>query len=74
MSKPSRTYTKRRSDAIRAYCGVISVVALILYPDSSATETVIQLAFLSATATLGIYQGVGHLDMRASKKSIFDET
>jgi hypothetical protein len=66
--RPRRSYTKRRTDAALAFCAAVISYVLVYRDGSPIAETAITFAFLTAAALLGVYQGVGHLDLRASKK------
>lgn len=69
-AQPSkRTWTKRRSDAALAFCGLLVLYVVAFRSDSPIAETVLAYSYGLAAAVLGIYQAVGHLDMRASKPS-----
>jgi hypothetical protein len=67
-TRPRRSYTKRRTDAALAFCGLVIAYVLVYRDASPIAEVAVTFAFLTAAALLGVYQGVGHLDLRASRK------
>lgn len=66
-SRPARTFTKHNTVFGLAYCGIIVLVCLLGPVDVELAKTTVAAAFAMATALLGIYQAVGHLDLRAQK-------
>lgn len=68
MNDRRRNYTKTRTDAVLMFCAVIVLVTVIWRSESKIAETVVSSAFILAGAALGIYQGVGHADMRITNK------
>lgn len=66
--RPRRTWTKRRSDAALAFCGMLIVYVVAFQADSPIAETVLAYSFGLAAAVLGLYQAIGHLDLRATGK------
>lgn len=67
--RPRRTWTKRRSDAALGFCGCLILYVVAFQSESPIAETVIAYAFGLAAAVLGLYQTIGHLDMRAAGKN-----
>lgn len=63
-----RHYSKSRTDAVLAFCGAVVLITIIWRAESKIAETAVSSAFLLAGAVLGIYQGIGHADLRASTK------
>lgn len=67
MKSKRRTYTRRRSDLVLAFCGGVVAYVIAFRADSSIAETAVSMAFFTAGAVLGIYQAVGHADLKALK-------
>lgn len=66
--KSQRRYTKRRTDLSLIFCAGIVIYTVGWRSESAIAEAVISFAFLTGMALLGIYQGVGHADLRAISK------
>ena len=69
-ARPSRTYTKRNTTAFLVFCCACIAVSMSGYIPRWAGEMVIPMAFISAMSALGIYQAVGHFDLRATRKPL----
>ncbi len=67
--KSTRSYSKRRTDAVMAFCAVAVLITIIWRADSPVAGAVIAWGFGTIAACLGIYQGVGHADLRALNKT-----
>lgn len=65
LEKSKRTYTKRRSDLVLAFCAAVIVYTLVFRDESPIADAVIGWCFTIIAAVLGIYQAIGHADLRA---------
>ena len=63
----TRRYSKSRTDAVLGFCGAVVLITIIFRSESKIAETAVSSAFLLAGAVLGIYQGIGHADLRATR-------
>lgn len=49
------------------FCAAVIAYTLAFRPESAIAETAVTFSFLTLLGCLGIYQGVGTLDMRAGR-------
>lgn len=63
----ARSYTKRRSDLVLAFCGGVVVFILGWRHDSAIADAALTWCFVTILGVLGIYQTVGHADLRAMR-------
>lgn len=64
-TKPQRHYTKRRSDVVLFFCMSVIIYVLAFRSESEIAESVLAWAFSLIFGVLGVYQAVGHADLRA---------
>ena len=67
MDQKTRKFTKRRSDAVLIFAGGVIAYVLGWMPDSPLAESALTWGFVTILGVLGLYQGVGHADLRAMK-------
>lgn len=68
-AKSNRHYTKTRSDAVLIFCAAFAGYVVAFKADSQIAETALSFAFITAMSVLGLYQTIGHFDMRTALKS-----
>lgn len=66
-TRPARSFTKHNTTAGLIFCATTIWLCLLGPVDRELAETAVTAAFMLAGALLGIYQAVGHLDLRAQK-------
>lgn len=68
IQKPKRRYSKSRTDLVLVGCFLVIAFVLGWRDTSPVAETAITAAFLLIGAAVGVYQGIGHLDLRKQAK------
>jgi len=68
IQKPRRRYSKSRTDLVIVASFIVIGFVLGWRDTSPVAETAITAAFLLIGAAVGVYQGIGHLDLRKQAK------
>lgn len=68
LQKPRRRYSKSRTDMVLVGCFAVIGYVLGWRDSSPIAETALTAAFLLIGAVIGVYQGIGHLDLRKTRE------